>query len=84
MKQYSNLATVVSQQLDLACWKDPSQVILANWFAVFQKAVATINSQNIYNMNETGFEIRTNKCSRAIIDQNILKTCYKTHSKRQE
>ena len=35
-------------------------------------------------MDETGFEIRTDECSRVIIDQNILKTCYKTHLGRPE
>ena len=61
-----------------------SKEILTNWFEVFQKVVATIDLQNIYNMNETGFGIETNECSKVIINQNILKTCYKTNSRRQE
>ena len=61
-----------------------SKEILTNWFEVFQKVVAIIDLQNIYNMNETSFGIETNECSKVIINQNILKTCYKTNSRRQE
>ena len=51
---------------------------------MFQKAVATIDCQNIYNIDETGFGIGTDECSRVIIDHNILKTCYKTHPRWQK
>ena len=51
---------------------------------MFQKVVATIDPQNIYNMDETGFGTGMDECSKVIIDQNILKTCYKTHPGGQE
>ena len=68
LKQHPNLATVVSQQLDLGQGIDLLQDILANWLAVFQKAVATIDPQNIYNIDETGYGIGTDEWSRVIID----------------
>ena len=83
LKQHPHLTTVVSQQLDLARWKDPSREVLAHWFTVFSTVTATINPQNIYSMDETGFGIGTDECSRVIIDQSILKTRYKTHPGRQ-
>ena len=51
---------------------------------MLQKVVITIDPQNIYNMDETGFGIGTNECNTFIIDQNILKTWYKTYPERQE
>ena len=35
-------------------------------------------------MDKTSFGIGTDECNKVIIDQNILKTPYKTHSGRQE
>ncbi len=75
---------MLSQQFDLARWKDPTWEALANWFSTYKEAVAGIPLEDIYNMDKTGFAIGTEKCSRVIINQGTLQTRYKTHPGRQE
>ena len=61
----------VSRSLDLACRNDPLHDVLATGIAT---------PQHIYQMNQTGFGIGINKCSRILNDQRCpLGTCYQTH-----
>ncbi len=71
-------------QLDLARWKDATRDALTHWFNTFQTQTKDIPLGNIYNMDESGFSIGTEECSRVIIDQSTLQTRYKTYPGRQE
>lgn len=59
-------------------------MVLKAWFEVYQIQTKDIRIENIYNMDETGFGIGTEECSRVIIDQSTLRTRYKTNPGQQE
>ena len=84
LERHPQLVSIVSEQLDLARWKDPTREVLETWFDVFCSKTAPIPLNNIYNMDETGFGIGTKQCSRVIVDYSTLRTRYKAHPGRQE
>ena len=59
--------------------------MLNAWFDAFQKVVREqkIEQENIYNMDESGFSIRTIESTLIIIDS-TLRTKYQAYPGRQE
>ena len=53
--------------------KDTSKEVLQAWFNVFQSVIEKYNikPENIYNMNESGFSIRSINASRVIINKEV-------------
>ena len=51
---------------------------------MFERETRGVRTENIYNIDETGFGIGTEECSRVIIDWDTLQTRYKTSPGRQE
>lgn len=77
--------TVVSKSIEISRLKDSSKEVLQAWFDAFQLTVEKydIKPENIYNMDESGFSIRSINASRVIINKEVRQR-YQANPGRQE
>ena len=59
--------------------------VLKGWFNAYKSLITEqkIENYNTYNMDETGFSIRTMQLTRIIVDSS-LRTRFQAHPSRQE
>ena len=85
LHRHQHLKTVIGVPIEAARMRDTSQEAIDNWFAAFVETIEEHNimTENIYNMDETGFSIRTLQSAHVIIDKRMRKS-FQAHPGRQE
>ena len=78
IKRHPNLKNTRSIQIDLSRWSDPTADVIQGWYDAFRDASVSrhVATENIYNMDETGFGLGIEESTRVIIDS-TLRTRYK-------
>jgi len=73
LRRHPELAGVTPQSIDATRVKDMSYEHLQQWFHDLEEVIAEYNikSENIYNMDETGFAIEEKQSGRCIINAQI-------------
>jgi len=73
LKHHPELASVCSQSIDVIRVKNTSLEQLQHWFDNLKKALMEfkIKSENIYNMNKSGFAIGKKEVGRCIINTHV-------------
>jgi hypothetical protein len=86
LRRHSELATVRLRSMEMGRVKDTSPKRLSKWFADLKSVIDEFNihTENIYNMDESGFAIGTVERSVTIINADIRTHLQKANPGRQE
>jgi len=86
IQRHPDLETVIGKTIEKARIKGTTVEALQNWFNAFETVVVKNNdvlSENVYNMDESGFSIGTINASRVIVNTQIGQR-YQANPGRQE
>ena len=85
LRRHSELASVIPRSIDAARVKDTSPETLKSWFNELERVIKEYNIQteNLYNMDESGFAIGEVEATKAIINAQIREQ-YQAKPGRQE
>ena len=85
LHRHPELETTIGRTIEAARVKEISKAKVTAWFDEFEKTITKhqITTENMYNMDETGFSIGCIKAAKVVVNKN-LKTNRQAHPGRQE